>query len=85
MHDRRSYPERLGFYVDTVLQLEIKESDVGIATWRESVNHGLYLIVNVAMGGSFPNALYGSSTPTPNTVGNFSMLVDYVAVWTAIS
>jgi hypothetical protein len=46
-------------------------------------NHaGYFILLNVAMGGAFPNGVAGSGTPTASTVSGRPMLVDYVAVWT---
>ncbi len=45
-------------------------------------NHpGYFLLLNVAMGGSFPNAVAGYTTPTASTVSGRPMVVDYVAVY----
>jgi hypothetical protein len=43
---------------------------------------GYFLLLNVAMGGAFPNGVAGSATPTPATVPGRPMVVDYVAVYT---
>jgi hypothetical protein len=45
-------------------------------------NHaGYFILLNVAMGGAFPDALAGP-TPTASTVSGVPMRVDYVAVYT---
>lgn len=61
----------------------ITQSQIGAATWSQGITNGVYVILNVAIGGSFPNALYGSSTPTANTISGKEMAVDYVGVWTS--
>ncbi len=45
-------------------------------------HEGYFILLNLAMGGSFPNGVAGSSTPTGGTVSGVPMLVDYVAVST---
>ena len=46
-------------------------------------NHaGYFILLNVAMGGAFPNGVAGAGTPTGATVSGRPMLVDYVAVYT---
>jgi hypothetical protein len=42
---------------------------------------GYFLLLNVAMGGGFPNGVAGFGTPTGDTVSGRPMVVDYVAVW----
>ena len=42
---------------------------------------GYFILLNVAMGGGFPNGVAGIGTPTAATVPGRPMLVDYVAVW----
>jgi hypothetical protein len=42
---------------------------------------GYFLLLNVAMGGAFPNGVAGSGTPTAATIPGRPMLVDYVAVY----
>ena len=44
---------------------------------------GYFLLLNVAMGGAFPNGVAGSATPTAATVPGRPMVVDYVAVYDA--
>jgi hypothetical protein len=46
-------------------------------------NHaGYFILLNVAMGGAFPNGVAGVGTPTASTASGVPMRVDYVAVWT---
>jgi hypothetical protein len=42
---------------------------------------GYFLILDVAIGGGFPDAIAGKPTPTSATVPGQSMVVDYVSVW----
>lgn len=44
---------------------------------------GYFLLLNLPIGGAFPDAVAGFTTPTSATVPGCSMLVDYVAVWTS--
>jgi hypothetical protein len=45
-------------------------------------HQGYFILLNVAMGGAFPNGGAGRATPTPQTTPGRSIAVDYVAVWT---
>jgi hypothetical protein len=44
-------------------------------TWSNTLQHGFFIIFDVAMGGGFPG------NPTKSTVSGFPMLVDYVRVY----
>ena len=35
------------------------ESQVGTATWQAAVDHGFFLILDLAIGGAYPNAICG--------------------------
>ncbi|HZR54296.1 MAG TPA: carbohydrate-binding protein [Streptosporangiaceae bacterium] len=58
------------------------ESQVGAATWQAAVDHGFFLILDVAIGGGFPNGVCGCSSPSASTSSGASMGVGYVAVYT---
>ena len=82
--DRRVHPQVLRWYVDGRLYHTLRETDVPAATWqRMSTREGMFLVLNVAIGGDFPNRLGRSGyTPVAATEPGHAMLVDYVAVWT---
>ncbi|MCJ1313196.1 Laminin subunit alpha-1 [Agyrium rufum] len=79
--DRSVNPETLRWFVDGQQYLTVTESQVGAATWQNAVYDGHFILLNVAMGGSFPNGVAGTGTPTAATVPNVPMYVDYVAVY----
>src|SRR5581483_1875060 len=54
----------------------------GAATWQAAVDHGFFLILDVAIGGGFPNGVCGCSSPSASTSSGASMGVGYVAVYT---
>ena len=56
------------------------ELDRSTSVEQLRTHHGFFLILDVAMGGSFPNAFGGG--PTGATVSGQPMLVDYVSVST---
>ncbi|GAA2716222.1 carbohydrate-binding protein [Micromonospora olivasterospora] len=75
-------PQQLRWYVDGQLFHTVTQSQVGEPYWTQMTGHGGYfLLLNVAMGGGFPNGVAGFTTPTASTVPGRSMLVDYVAVY----
>jgi beta-glucanase (GH16 family) len=65
----------------------IKESRVGTAAWTEAVDHGFSIILDLAIGGSYPDSVCDCESPTPMTAPGGVMSVRYVsaAVWTPSS
>ncbi|MCX4513389.1 glycoside hydrolase family 16 protein [Streptomyces sp. NBC_01619] len=80
--DRSASPNALRWYVDDQLFHSVDQNRVDAGTWANMTEHaGYFLLLNVAIGGAFPDALAGK-TPTAATVPGRPMLVDYVGVWT---
>ncbi|MEU8297806.1 carbohydrate-binding protein [Micromonospora sp. NPDC048909] len=80
--DAAASPQQLRWYVDGQLYHTVTQSQVGATYWTQMTSHaGYFLLLNVAMGGGFPNGVAGSTTPTASTVPGRPMLVDYVAVY----
>lgn len=72
----------LRWYVDGQQYHSVSASQVGADTWNQMTTHaGYFIILNVAMGGAFPDGVAGRVTPVAETVSGRPMLVDYVAVW----
>jgi len=81
--DRSVTPNELRWYVDDQQFHSVSQNRVDPTTWSNMTGHaGYFLLLNVAMGGSFPDGVAGTATPTAATVSGRPMLVDYVAVWT---
>lgn len=74
-------PNQLRWYVDGQLYHSVSQSQMDATSWSNMTGHGYFLLLNLAIGGAFPNALAGS-TPTAATVPGVPLTVDYVAVWT---
>lgn len=79
VHDRSVRPEELRWYVDDKNTFTARADRVDQATWSAANDHGFFVILNVAMGGSFPAPFGGG--PTPATRPGVPMLVDRVAVF----
>ncbi|RKR88155.1 glycosyl hydrolase family 16 [Micromonospora pisi] len=80
--DSGANPQQLRWYVDGQQYHTVTQNQVGQPHWDNMTSHaGYFLLLNVAMGGSFPNGVAGATTPTSATVSGRPMLVDYVAVW----
>ncbi|BCJ60496.1 endo-1,3-beta-glucanase [Micromonospora endophytica] len=80
--DASASPQQLRWYVDGQLYHTVTQTRVGEPYWSQMTSHaGYFLLLNVAMGGAFPDGVAGSATPTSATVPGRPMLVDYVAVY----
>ncbi|GAA0454342.1 hypothetical protein Aca07nite_69530 [Actinoplanes capillaceus] len=78
--DRTKTDEEIRFYLDGRQTWVVRESQVGVAAWQAAVHHGFYLRFDLAIGGSLPNAIAGSTTPTPETTSGGVLSVDSVTV-----
>jgi hypothetical protein len=56
----------------------VRANQVDATTWRNATDHGFFIILNVAMGGGFPDAFGGG--PDAGTQPGHAMVVDYVQV-----
>jgi beta-glucanase (GH16 family) len=72
-------PEEIRWYLDGKNYFTVKANEVDSTTWDNATKHGFFLILNVAMGGGFPDAFGGG--PTDATTPGIPMLVDYVRVY----
>ncbi|MEO3859459.1 glycoside hydrolase family 16 protein [Acrocarpospora sp. B8E8] len=80
--DRSVNPNQLRWYVDGQQYHSVSQAQLDATTWNNMTSHaGYFILLNVAIGGAFPNALAGFGTPTAATVSGRPMVVDYVAVW----
>jgi beta-glucanase (GH16 family) len=78
---RNTSAEQVRFYVDGRLNYTVDESRVGTATWQAAIDHGFFILLNVAMGGAYPNGVCGCTSPTSSTTSGAGMKVKYVAVY----
>ncbi|MFI1564948.1 glycoside hydrolase family 16 protein [Streptomyces sp. NPDC020490] len=76
--DRSVSPEAIRFYVDGVNYHTVTASQMDATTWANATNHGFFVILNVAMGGGFPDAFGGGLDA--DTQPGHPMVVDYVQV-----
>jgi hypothetical protein len=73
--------ETLEYVMDGVVESTITEASVGTTAWQEAIDHGFYIIFDLAMGGNYPNGECNCTTPTSATTSGASMSVQYVAVY----
>ncbi|TDO45353.1 beta-glucanase (GH16 family) [Kribbella sp. VKM Ac-2527] len=73
-------PNQFRWYVDGQQFHSVSQGQLPADTWANMTSHaGYFILLNVAMGGAFPDALNGP-TPRAETVPDRPMVVDYVAV-----
>jgi len=73
--------ESITFYLDGNQYFSVSESQVGTATWQAAYDHNLSIILDLAMGGGFPNGVCNCTTPTSATTSGGTMSVAYVAAY----
>ncbi|PYC66369.1 hypothetical protein C7C46_31455 [Streptomyces tateyamensis] len=73
--------ESLQFVMDGTVESTVTEASVGTAAWQQAIDHGFFMIFDLAMGGNYPDGVQGSATPTAATTSGASMSVAYVAVY----
>jgi hypothetical protein len=74
--------ESITFYLDGNSYFTVTEGQVGTSTWQQAFDHGQSIILDLAMGGGYPNGVCGCTTPTGSTASGGTMQVDYVAAYT---
>ncbi|MBB5081739.1 discoidin domain-containing protein [Nonomuraea endophytica] len=78
--DRTKTDEEIRFYLDGRQTWVVRESQVGVAAWKAAVHHGFYLRLDLAIGGSLPDAIAGYKTPLATTTSGGVLSVDQVTV-----
>ena len=73
--------EYLKFEMDGRVTDTVTEAEVGPAAWSEAIDHGFFIIFDLAMGGNYPDGECGCTAPTTATASGASMSVGYVAVY----
>jgi hypothetical protein len=73
--------ESITFYLDGNQYFSVSESQVGTSTWQAAYDHNLSIILDLAMGGAFPNGVCNCTSPTSATTSGGTMSVAYVAAY----
>jgi hypothetical protein len=74
--------ESMTYYLNGTAYFTVTEAQIGTATWQAAIDHGFFLILDLAIGGGFPNAICGCTSPSASTSSGAAMSVGYVAVYT---
>jgi beta-glucanase (GH16 family) len=73
--------ESLEFLMDGKVEKTVTEAEVGTADWKAAIDHGFYILLDLAMGGNYPDSDCGCTGPTSSTTSGGQMKVAYVAVY----
>lgn len=73
--------EQVRWYLDGREFFSVSESPVGTAVWTEAVDHGFTIILDVAIGGTYPDNKCGCSAPDSATTAGGAMSVRSLAVY----
>jgi hypothetical protein len=73
--------ESITFYLDGNAYFTVTEGQIGTSTWQAAFDHNLSIILDLAMGGGFPNGVCNCTTPTSGTASGGTMSVGYVAAY----
>ena len=77
----RASDESITWYLNGKAYYTVAERQVGARTWKAAVDHGFFLILDLAIGGRYPDGACGCTTPTALTSSGAAMRVGYVAVY----
>jgi beta-glucanase (GH16 family) len=79
--DRRdASAEQIRWSVDGQQFFSVSESQVGQAAWTRAVDHGFSIILDLAIGGRYPDSVCHCTAPTAATIPGGTMSVKYVSV-----
>lgn len=73
--------ESITFYLDGSAYYTVTEAQVGTATWQAAFDHDLSIILDLAMGGAYPDGVCNCTTPASSTASGATMSVAYVAAY----
>ena len=73
--------EYLEYLMDGTVESTITEASVGTTAWQDAIDHGFFIIFDLAMGGNYPDGECDCTAPTSATTSGATMSVQYVAVY----
>ena len=80
--DRRdTSDEQIRWYLDGRQFFSVSESSVGAPAWHSAVDHGFSILLNVAVGGAYPDITCGCASPSDRTSSGGTMTVRSLAVY----
>lgn len=81
--DRRNpSAEQISWYLNNHEFFSVNERSIGAAAWTEAVDHGFIIILDLAMGGQYPEEKCDCTAPDGQTTSGGTMSVRDLAVYT---
>jgi beta-glucanase (GH16 family) len=81
--DRRdSGNEQVAWYLDGHRYFSLTESRIGAAAWTQAVDHGLAIILDVGIGGDYPDAECNCGSSADQATAGAAMSIRDVGVYT---
>jgi hypothetical protein len=79
------HAEQLRFYTDGVERFTVRQDMMDSVTWSNALHHGFFMILDVAIAGSYPDKVCRCHSASGNPTSGAGMSVDYVAAYTTTS
>ena len=76
---------QIRWYLDGGEFFSVQENEVGAAAWDEAIDHGFWIIFDVAMGGSYPDDTCHCPAPDGATSSGGTMSIRNVAVYRTVT
>ena len=73
--------ESITFYLNGNQIYTVSESQVGTSTWQAAYDHNMSIILDLAMGGGYPDGVCNCTAPSSSTTSGGTMHVAYVAAY----
>jgi len=78
---RNAADEQIRWYFDGQEFFSVTESRVGTTAWTQGVDHGYHIILDVAMGGGYPDGVCQCQSPSSQTTPGAPMSIADVSVY----
>src|SRR5258708_8655422 len=62
--------ESLTYLLNGTAYFTVTEAQIGTAAWQAAIDHGFFILLDLAVAGAFPNAISGCSPPSPPTLSD---------------
>lgn len=79
--DRSADVEAVRWFFDDKLYWQLTSDDFSKEVWEQTTHIPYFILLNLAIGGSFPNKVAAVTTPTEATASTGTMKIDWVAVY----
>jgi hypothetical protein len=77
---RHPSAEQIRWYLNNRVFFSVSESSVGTAAWTKAVDHGFIIILDLGIGGQYPEGKCGCTAPNDQTTSGGTMSVRDLAV-----